>query len=414
MRRYSIFDSDCNYFDSFKNGEICRKVAQRCYLPANRMLLQLIERYEGRFKVAFSLTGLVLEQFERYAPDALESFQKLADTGCVEFLGETYHHSLSFLYSREEFAEQVELHGEKVERLFGCRPAVFRNTELIYNNDLAHFITDLGYKAVLSEGADGPLAYRSPNHVYRCQTAPGLVVLLKNYRLSDDIAFRFGNRAWPEWPLTAEKYARWIGLVNGSGDLLNLFMNYEVLGEHQKADTGIFEFFSHLPDALLAQPETRFVTPTEAAESLPPGGDYDVPHAISWGDSERDLSAWLGNAMQSNALHELYRLEREVKATGDPHILHDWRCLQSSDHVYYMCTKQSSDLDVHKYFNPYDSPYDSYINFMNVLDNLRQRVGAQLRERRARLHMPEPIAPRPVIPVGRREMPTGKPLRHET
>ena len=377
LRRYSVFDKDFQYFDHYKNGEICRKIAHKCYLPANRLMLELIQKYEGRFRVAYSLTGTVLEQFQEYSPEVLESFQRLAATGCVEFLNETYYHSLAFLYSRTEFDEQVRMHRDAIERLFGQRPRVFRNTELIYNNDLAHYAEKAGYTAILAEGADHVLGLRSPNFVY---TAPGtkMKVLLKNYRLSDDIAFRFSNRSWPEWPLTAEKFARWIDQINGNGYTVNLFMDYETLGEHQWASTGIFDFLKHLPGEILKHPDNDFKTPSEVVEAYPPSAEFDAPHMISWADSERDLSAWLGNAMQSNALHELYRLEEEVKENGDPKLLHDWRRLQTSDHFYYMCVKYFSDGDVHKYFNPYESPYDSYINFMNVLDNLRLR--ARLRD----------------------------------
>lgn len=381
LRRYSIFDTDRNYFDAFRNGEICRRLSQKCYLPANRTILDLIRRHEGRFRVTYSLSGVVLEQFERFAPEVLDSFHQLNETGCVEFLAETYYHSLSFLYSREEFAEQVRLHGEKIWKLFKHRPGVFRNTELIYNNDLAQFVAGLGYRGMLCEGTSHVLGYRSPNYLYRPAGTPEMKLLLRNYQLSDDISFRFCNQSWPEWPLTAEKFAGWISQINGDGYTANVFMDYETFGDRQPRDSGIFEFLEHFPNEILKHGDNSFKTPSELIEAHPASGEYDVPHMISWADSERDLSAWLGNAMQSNALHELYRLERDVKSTGDPHILSDWRGLQPSDHFYYMCTKQTSDGDVHRYFNPYDSPYDSYINFMNVLDNLRLRIGARLRER---------------------------------
>jgi len=374
LRHYSVFESDSNYFDDFKNAQICRKVAGKCYLPANRLLLDLIARHEGRFRVAFSLTGVAIDQFKRYTPEVIETFQQLNETGCVEFLAETYYHSLSFLYSRDEFAEQVTMHRQQMRSLFGQDPRVFRNTELIYNNDLAHFVAQMGFRGVLCEGADRVLGQRSPNFPYRPPQCPEITLLLKNYRLSDDIAFRFSNRDWPEWPLTAEKFARWIDQVNGHGYVVNLFLDYETLGEHQWAETGIFEFLRHLPGEILRHPDNDFRTPSEVLEAYEPVGELDVPHVISWADSERDLSAWLGNAMQSNALHELYQLEGPVKAAGDPQILRDWRRLQISDHFYYMCTKYFADGTVHKYFNPYESPYDSYINFMNVLDNLRCRL----------------------------------------
>ncbi|NLX13757.1 MAG: polysaccharide deacetylase family protein [Phycisphaerales bacterium] len=374
LRRYSVFDTSTDYFDEVKNAEICRKVSRKCYLPANRMILDMIRRHGGRFRVSYSLTGVVLDQFERYAPEVLDSLHELNATGCVEFLAETYYHSLSFLYSRNEFAEQIRLHGDKIQQLFGQRPTVFRDTELIYNNDLSHFIESLGFRGVICEGVDHILGYRSPNFSYRAPNTRDIVLLLKNYRLSDDIAFRFSNRGWKEWPLTAEKFAYWVNQVNGNGYTVNLFMDYETLGEHQWEDTGIFDFFRHLPEEVFRYSDNDFLTPSEVIDRYPVAGEYDVPHMISWADTERDLSAWLGNAMQSNALHELYRMESEIKNSGDPGLIEDWRKLQTSDHFYYMCTKYFADGDVHKYFNPYDSPYDSYINFMNVLDNVRGRL----------------------------------------
>ncbi|HVP13800.1 MAG TPA: glycoside hydrolase family 57 protein, partial [Phycisphaerae bacterium] len=344
-----------------------------CYLPANERVLDLVKRHQGRFRLAYSLTGVIIEQFEAYAPEVIDSFKRLAETGCVEFLAETYYHSLAFLYSRDEFNAQVAKHREKIHSLFGQTSATFRNTELIYNNEVAEAATDLGFKAVLAEGADHVLGYRSPNLVYHATGLP-IRVLLKNYRLSDDVAFRFGNRAWIDWPLTPEKFATSISRENASGYTVNLFMDYETFGEHQWADTGIFEFLSRMPDEILRTPANDFKTPGEVAEAHEPEGEFDCPHLVSWADTERDLSAWLGNAMQSNALQELYSLEEAVKSKNDERLLSDWRKLQTADHFYYMCTKYFSDGEVHRYFNPYESPYDSYINFMNVLDNLAARA----------------------------------------
>lgn len=374
LKHYTVFDNSDHYFDDYKNAAICKKVANKCYLPANRAILELVNKYKGRFKVAYSLTGVLLEQIEMFAPEVLSTFHALAETGCVEFLAETYYHSLSFLYSRHEFVEQVKKHIDVISSLFGQKPRIFRNTELIYNNDLALLIEAMGcFDAIMSEGADHILGFRSPNFVYKPKGCRHLKLLMKNYSLSDDIAFRFSNRDWTEWPLTAEKFGRWISNINGNGNVINLFMDYETFGEHQWADTGIFEFMRQLPDEVFKHPDNDFKTPSEVAASYEPVGTVDVPHVISWADTERDLSAWLGNAMQSNAIHELYRLEKKVKKTGDDKIIADWRKLQISDHFYYMCTKYFADGDVHKYFNPYDSPYDSYINFMNVLDNLQRR-----------------------------------------
>jgi len=373
LRRYSIFDQDHHYFDDYKNSEILRKVANKCYLPANQCIYDLIKRHEGRFKVSYSLTGVVLDQMQTWTPEVIGSFERLAATGCVEFIAETYYHSLSFLYSLEEFADQIALQQKKIRDLFGLSSRIFRNTELIYNNQVAAAAHKLGFRAVIAEGTDRLLGYRSPNFIYR---PPGVAIdlLLKNYRLSDDIAFRFSNRGWSEWPLTAEKFARWVDQVNGNGYTVNLFMDYETFGEHQWSDTGIFDFLYHLPAEILRHPDNDFKTPTEVVEAYKAMGEYDAPHMTSWADTERDLSAWLGNAMQSNALHEIYAIEGLVKAKGDAELLSDWRRLQTSDHYYYMCTKYFADGDVHKYFNPYESPYDSYINFMNVLDNIRARA----------------------------------------
>ncbi len=374
LRRYSVFDTDRHYFDDYKNTEIIRKVAHKCYLPATQLILDLVRKHNGRFKVAYSITGVALEAFQAHAPEVLDTFHQLNQTGCVEFLNETYHHSLSFLYSRDEFRAQVELHRRKIKELFGQESRVFRNTELIYNNDLAHFVSHLGYDAALTEGADHILGYRSPNFVYRPPHAPNLKLLLKNYRLSDDIAFRFSNPKWEQFPLTADKFAKWVNQINGHGQLCNLFMDYETFGEHQWAETGIFDFLAHLPEEILKNGENSFATPSEIIDRFEPAGEIDVPHMISWADTERDLSAWLGNAMQSNALHELYKLEGALKEKGDADLMEDWRKLSTSDHFYYMCTKYFADGTVHKYFSPYESPYDSYINFMNVLDNVRTRL----------------------------------------
>ena len=381
LRHYTVFDRDDRYFDDDKNYAICRKVANKCYLPANRLILEMIRRHNGRFKVAYSLTGVLLEQLQRYCPEVLSTFHALAQTGCVEFLAETYYHSLSFLYSHDEFTEQVNKHRETIMSLFGQKPRIFRNTELIYNNDLAASIAAMGkFDAIISEGADHILGYRSPNFLYRPKGCENLKLMLKNYTLSDDIAFRFSNRNWSQWPLTADKFAQWVSSVNGNGNVVNLFMDYETFGEHQWADTGIFEFMRHLPEEVLRHPDNDFKTPSEAVQAYEPVGTIDVPHLISWADTERDLSAWLGNAMQSNALHEIYRLENEVKETSDDKIIADWRMMQTSDHFYYMCTKYFADGDVHKYFNPYDSPYDSYVNFMNVLGDLSKRCSKHSKE----------------------------------
>jgi alpha-amylase len=374
LRNYTIFDGDGDYFDDHKNTDICRKVAEKCYLPANLLLLKLIEDYGGGFKISYSLTGILLEQLELYVPEVLASFQELAATGCVEFLAETYYHSLSFLYSQDEFIEQIETHRQTMQRLFGQTPRIFRNTELIYNNELAALIEQIGgFDAILAEGADHILSPRTPNFVYRPKNSNNLKLLLKNYRLSDDIAFRFSDQNWNEWPVKADRFAGWISAINGNGTVVNLFMDYETFGEHQWKETGIFDFLMYLPAEILKHPDNNFKAPSEVIAAYDAVDTIDVPHTVSWADIERDLSAWLGNPMQQNALTELYRLQEKVKSTQDESIIKDWRKLQTSDHFYYMCTKYFADGDVHKYFNPYESPYDSYIHFMNVLDNLNSR-----------------------------------------
>jgi alpha-amylase len=371
-----------NYFDDVRNAAICRKVTNKCYLPANRLMLDLIKKYDGKFKIAYSLTGCLLEQLQLYAPDVLNSFEELSSTGCVEFLAETYYHSLSSLYSHKEFIEQVELHKQTIRKLFGQTPRVFRNTELIYNNDLAAVIEKIGgFDCILAEGADSILGYKSPNFVYRPANCKRLKLLLKNFRLSDDIAFRFSNKHWNQWPLNAAKFASWVNAVNGCGYTVNLFMDYETFGEHQWEDTGIFDFLRYLPEEILKNPDNDFKTPSEVAAAYEVMDAIDVPYTISWADIERDLSAWIGNPMQQNAVAELYRIENKVRKTADESIIRDWRKLQTSDHFYYMCTKWFTDGDVHKYFNPYDTPYDSYINFMNILDNLTTRCDEKLLER---------------------------------
>ena len=388
LRHYTVFDHGDNYFDDHKNAEICRKVANKCYLPANRLMLELIHKYKGKFKISYSITGVLLEQLEKFSPEVLTTFKQLADTGCVEFLGETYYHSLGFLYSKEEFIEQIKAHRRTIKQLFGQTPRVFRNTELIYNNNLPPIIEQIGgFDAIITEGADHILGYKSPNFVYRPVNSTKLKLLLKNYRLSDDIAFRFSNRGWRDWPLTADKFAGWVNNVNGCGYVTNLFMDYETFGEHQWQETGIFEFMRHLPGEILKHPDNNFKTPSEAAKDYSAVDSIDVPHTISWADIERDLSAWLGNDMQENALAELYRLKNRVGQTNDDSIIDDWKKLQTSDHFYYMCTKYFSDGDVHKYFNHYDSPYDAYINFMNVLDNLDYRCSEAILKKQPR--MPE-------------------------
>lgn len=380
IKKYSVFEigRDHNYFEdkeeSKNNAAILRKVAQKCYLPANRVMLDLLKTHP-EFKISYSFSGTALEQMETYAPEVIESFQKLIATGRVEILEETYHHSLSFFYSDEEFMRQVKLHRDKIKTLFGVRPQVFRNTELAYNNELAALVEKMGYKGILAEGWDYYLEGRSPNFLYRPHGTEKIKLLLKNYRLSDDVAFRFSDSNWSEFPLTAEKYAQWIGAESAAADTINLFVDYETFGEHQWEDKGIFEFLRALPGEILQNPHLSFKTPSETVDAYGVVDELDVHGVLTWADAERDLSAWVGNEMQKTALKAIYELEEDVNRLADEHFTDEWRKLQTSDHFYYMCTKWFSDGDVHKYFSPYESPYDAFISFMNVLTDFKARMG---------------------------------------
>lgn len=393
--RYLEVGKNHSYFDDEKNATIMRKVADKCYLPMNNLLYELITELKGDFKVSFSITGTAMEQMEAYAPEVLASFKRLFDTGCAELLSETSHHSLAALYSAEEFAEQVRLHREIAIRHFVHPGPVFRNTELITSNEIARQVSQLGYKGMLMEGADHVLRWRSPLFKYRMKNSPDLVALLKNYRLSDDIAFRFSDRGWPQWPLTSEKFTEWVKLIDlenpvgarGEIPFVGLFMDYETFGEHQWAHTGIFDFMRALPSKLLDVKGVRFVTPFEAVQSASHESTHwiDAEEPFSWADVERDLSAWRGNSIQDAALRSIYRMESAVKSKAKEleegnDLIETWRRLQTSDHFYYMCTKYFADGDVHKYFNPFDSPYDAHIIYMNVIADLAQRCGIEAQQ----------------------------------
>ena len=374
LRLYRFFDigKDSHYYDDFANRTILRRVATKCYLPMNELLLKAIQENKGKFKVAFSITGTVLEQFDRYAPAVIDSFRKLADTGCVEFLCETYSHSLVSLKSFNEFKHQVTRQKNTIEQYFGQTPKVFRNTELIYSDEIGTQLYELGFKTVLTEGARHIMGWRSPNYLYSNCRQPAQKLLLRNYKLSDDIAFRFSNRGWDEWPLTADKFVSW--LQQEEGEIFNLFMDYETFGEHQSVESGIFDFMKALPGTALGTKELAFVTPSEAAKKLDAVSELEVPAPISWADEERDVTAWLGNELQQDAFNKLYDLVEKLSIIDDPVLWGDFAHLQESDHFYYMCTKYFSDGDVHKYFNPYDTPYEAFINYMNVLSDFIIRV----------------------------------------
>lgn len=376
LRTYRFFDMghDHHYYNEFENSHIMSRIAQKSYLPMNELLMKLFKKHGKQFKVSFSITGSAIDQFQAYAPEVIGSFKKLADTGNVEFLAETYSHSLASLKSKDEFKKQVELHSRKIEELFGQKPKAFRNTELIYSDEIGEMVYDLGYTTMLSEGARHVLGWKSPNYMYCNARNPRLKVLLRNFTLSDDISFRFSHQGWPEWPLTAGKFVGWLKNIKPDEEVVNLFMDYETFGEHQWKETGIFDFMMSLPEKVMKETDFRFETPSELGKKLQPVSAIHVPYPISWADEERDLTAWLGNEMQDEAFDKLYALEQKVKSCNDEEIMGDWYRLQNSDHFYYMCTKWFSDGDVHKYFNPYNSPYEAFINYMNVLSDFTIRI----------------------------------------
>ena len=375
-RRYRFFDigNDHYYYDDYSNETIMRKIAEKSYLPTNKLLLKLIDQLEGKFKVAFSITGMALEQFSLYSPEVIDSFKELAKTGCVEFLAETYSHSLASLNDKDIFEEQVKLHEQKIVELFGQKPRVFRNTEMIYSDEIGDQIEKMGYLAMLTEGAKHVLGWKSPNFQYVNAINPRLKVLMRNFKLSDDISFRFSNTNWEDYPLTTEKFVTWLEDTEPNEEVVNLFLSYESFGERQAAESGIFNFLEQLPKAILKSPKLKFATPTEVVEELQPISMVSVPHPISWADEERDLTAWLGNKMQKEAFAKLYELKQQMAKCTDEELNRDWNYLQVSDHFYYMSTKYSSDGEVHNSFNPFDSPYEAFINYMNVLSDFKIRL----------------------------------------
>ena len=378
LKVYRFFNigKDHNYLDDFTNRAIMQKVARQCYLPMNALLLKLIKENKGAFKCSFSITGSAVEQFRAYAPEVLDSFRALAETGCVEFLAETYSHSLAALSSKEDFVEQVKLHSKMIKEEFGKKPVAFRNTELIYSDQIGEMVAGLGFKTILAEGAKHVMGWKSPNYIYTNAIDNSLRVLLRNYKLSDDIAFRFSNQGWDQYPLTADKFAQWVKEDNG--EVVNLFMDYETFGEHQKADTGIFDFMKAMPAAVLSKGDICFSTVSEAAKSSQPVGVLHCPHVMSWADEERDVTAWLGNELQNEAFSKLYALKDKVKALKNSDYEYVWNFMQTSDHFYYMATKWLSDGDVHSYFNPYGSSYEAFINYMNVLSDFEIEIDKAL------------------------------------
>ena len=413
LKTYRFFNmgKDHNYLDVSANRSIMQRVAAECYLPMNNLLLKLIRENEGRFKVTFSISGLAIEQFRSYTPDVLDSFRELAKTGCVEFLAETYSHSLSSLISPEEFKKEVEAHTALMQSEFGYTPTAFRNTELIYSDSIGEQVAAMGFRAMLAEGARHVLGWKSPNFVYANALDQKLRLLLRNYKLSDDIAFRFSNQSWGEWPLTADKYAGWLADDNTTGEVINLFMDYETFGEHQKASSGIFQFVENLPKAMLATGQLEFATVTEAAAAHQPTGVLYCLHAMSWADEERDVTAWLGNELQNEAFRKLYGLQEKVNALNSKDFNYVWNFMKASDHFYYMATKWFSDGDVHSYFNPYDSAYSAFINYMNVLSDFDIELDKALAEAP---NAEAPKAEEPVAKAPAKKAPAKKPTAKKT
>lgn len=381
IKQYSIFSvghdhdywTEKDWYAGPNNERIFKKVTEKSYRPMLAKLEKCLVDYPS-FKFSISITGTFIEQAQKWAPDLIVTLQRLAQTGRMEIAAETYYHSLAFFFDKPEFEEQVRMHQDTIRELFGLETKVFRNTEFSYNNDLAHWADDYGFKGILAEGWDKILGDRSPNAVYRPEGCNNVKLLMKNYNLSDDIAFRFPDKSWSEWPLTAEKFVGWVENATERGPLVNLFMDFETFGENIWKDTGIFGFFDEFVRRWDEKDGTSFMTLSEACDSMVPAGEISVPWTVTWADTERDLSAWLGNSIQHEAMKALYELKDKVMATGDKKLIEDWRRLQTSDHPYYMCTKYFNDGGVHAYFSPYDSPFDAFQYYMNVIRDMRLRV----------------------------------------
>jgi alpha-amylase len=377
-RKYRFFDigRDDYYYDDYANETIIRKIADKCYLPANKIILEQIRKHKGKFRVAFSLSGVVIDQFKLYCPEVIASFAELSKTGCVEFLSETYANSLVSLVDDRMFEEQVISHDKLIEELFGQHPAVFRNTELIYSDVIGDLVYRMGYEAVITEGAKHVLGWKSPNYLYCNALNPRLKLLMRNFRFSDDLSFRFSNKSWNQFPLTADKYALWMKSLPKEEEIINIFINYETFGQLQPKNSGIFDFMRYLPDTILKTKELEFATPAEVVRKHQPVSAIHVPHPISWADEERDLTAWLGNELQKEAFDKLYKLKDKMRDCTDKRLSKDWIYLQTNDHFYYMSTKFFSDGEVHKSFNPYGNPYEAFINYMNVVSDFSFRLNA--------------------------------------
>lgn len=376
LRRYRFFDigKRHDYFDEYVNRSTIRRITEKCYLPMNHLIMDLIKRYGTNFKVSFSISGSALEQFALHAPEVIESFKELAKTGSVEFLAETYAHSLASLSDTDEFERQVQRHTARMEELFGQKPVTLRNSSLIYSDQIGERVAAMGFESMLTDGAKHVLGWKSPNFVYTNVMNPRLKLLLKNSRLSDDLTLRFSDHSWHEWPLTADKYARWLKDSTQDSEIVNLFMNYETFGENQLAETGIFEFMRSLPEYIFSTTDFEFLTTSEAVKKHQPVAPLHVPYPISWADEEKDITGWLGNELQNEAFEELFKIQPKVEALNDPELNEDYSRLQASDHFYYMRTKLFSDNDYHRYVSPYETPYEAFINYMNVLSDFVARV----------------------------------------
>lgn len=375
LRNYTVFDTATkhDYFDDEKNEQVFRKVADKSYRPMNILLKKMLDKHSD-FKLSLSITGTFIEQALMWAPDVIESFKDLVKTGRVEIVAETYNHSIAFFYSRSEFEYQVKLHKDKIRELFGVETKVFRNTELAYNDELAKWAEDYGFQGILAEGWDPILQWRSPNMMYRPAGTKNISLLLKNYKLSDDVAFRFSDKDWANWPLSADTYSEWVNMSADNTSIVNLFMDYETFGEHQWHDTGIFDFYENFIGKWLSNSQNTFYTVSGAITEFKPVAEISMPYTVTWADTERDLTAWTGNSMQQEALRYIYSLQDDILRTNDPDLINDWRKLQTSDNFYYMCTKWFADGDVHAYFSPYDSPYDAFLYYLNVVRDLRWRL----------------------------------------
>ena len=375
FKKYRFFDigNDHYYYDDYTNETLMHNSAELSYIPANKVLLELIKKYKGTFKVSFSITGTAIEQFNLYAPEVLDSFRKLAKTGQVEFLSETYSHSIASVKDEELFAEQIKKHDELIKKYFDVSPVIFKNTELIYNDRIGKIVADLGFKGMITEGAKHILGWKSPDFLYCNVINPRLKILLRNVALSDDLSYRFSNKSWNKYPLTAEKFVDWMN-ADDKSEIINLFINYESLGKRQPASSGIFDFFKKLPEVVINSGKLKFATPSEVVDEYQPVSSVHVPNTISWADEEKDMAAWLGNEMQEESFNKLYALSEKMKMVKNKDMIRDWNYLQTSDHFYYMCTKVFSDGEVHDSFNPYESPYEAFINYMNVLNDFTLRL----------------------------------------